>query len=183
MSFDLDATRIVELLDELDLRLRDAGVAASIYGRGAAPPSRCNCPAQDDARTISTSSWMTPELLTWWLRWPKIWGYPTTGSTMLRPHTYRADPRAPATPPDGPGLRVVLASLQHLLAMKLAAGRARDRADTVTLSKALGVDDPETAVQVTVSAYGEDALEVFTTIEDVRHEAEALLGQHPPDQR
>ncbi len=36
MSFDLDAERIRQLLDELDQRLRTAGIAATVYVVGGA---------------------------------------------------------------------------------------------------------------------------------------------------
>lgn len=181
MSFDLDATRIVELLDELDRRLREVSVAASIYVVGGAAIS-LQLPdtgrrtqdidvVMDDARVADLVAAMAEDL-----------GLPDNWLNAAATSYVPGRPAGAATPPEAPGLRVVLASLQDLLAMKLAAGRARDRADTVRLAKALGVDDPETAVQVTVAAYGEEALEVFTTVEDVRHEAEALLGEHPPAQ-
>ena len=66
--------------------------------------------------------------------------------------------------------------MHHLLAMKLAAGRARDRIDAIAIAIAtvLGVD-ADTPVQVTLGAYGADALEVFTNPADVRFEAEAAI--------
>ena len=67
-----------------------------------------------------------------------------------------------------------MASLEQLLAMKLAAGRARDRADIVALATVLDVD-PEEAVQLTLEAYGSNALELLTTLDDVRDDARALI--------
>lgn len=80
-------------------------------------------------------------------------------------------------PPEIPGLKVELASFHHLLAMKLAAGRAGDRTDIIAIATVLGVD-ADAAVQVTLDAYGADALEVFTNPADVRFEAEAAIPTH-----
>lgn len=83
------------------------------------------------------------------------------------------------TPPNSPGLRVELASLELLLAMKLAAGRVRDRADIVALANALQVD-PEEAVRLTLTVYGTDALELLTTVQDVTADAHAFDPKSPP---
>lgn len=83
-------------------------------------------------------------------------------------------PTGALDPPETAGLKVELASLHHLLAMKLAAGRARDRTDIIAIATVLGVD-ADTAVQVTLDAYGADALEMFTNLADVRFEAEAAI--------
>ena len=85
-----------------------------------------------------------------------------------------APPRGAMDPPTSAGLHVELAPLRHLLAMKLAAGRARDRADITAIAAALGID-ADTAVQLTLETYGSDALEVFTNAEDVRLEADAAI--------
>ena len=87
-----------------------------------------------------------------------------------------APPRGAMDPPASAGLHVELAPLRHLLAMKLAAGRARDRADITAIAAALGID-ADTAVQLTLETYGSDALEVFTNAEDVRLEADAAIPQ------
>jgi hypothetical protein len=62
--------------------------------------------------------------------------------------------------------------------MKLAAGRARDAADITALATVLQVD-PEEAVQLTLKAYGAEALEVMTKLEDVTYDAQALIPERP----
>ena len=66
------------------------------------------------------------------------------------------------------------------LQMIVAAGRARDQADIIALATVLQVD-PEEAVQLTLKAYGAEALEVMTKLEDVTHDAQALIPERPRD--
>ncbi len=179
MSFDLDAAQIRQLLDELDQRLRTAGIAATVYVVGGAAVS-LHLPdsgrrTQDidgiptDDRVAGIVAKMADEL-----GLPEGW---INGAA--RPFL----PPIPAdalTPPSSPGLRVELASLEQLLAMKLAAGRARDQADNIALATALQVN-PEEAVQLTLKAYGAEALEVMTTLEDVTYDAQALIPERPRD--
>ncbi|GIG20778.1 hypothetical protein Cch01nite_15020 [Cellulomonas chitinilytica] len=53
-----------------------------------------------------------------------------------------------------PGLRVLVSSERHLLAMKMLAGRDRDLADLALLFSRLGVTSPQQAVQVTEDVFG-----------------------------
>ena len=169
MTFDLDAAQIRQLLDELDQRLGAAGIAATVYVVGGAAIS-LHLPDADrrtqdidgittDDRVAHIVAQMADEL-----GLPEGW---LNGAA--RPFL----PPIPAdalTPPSSPGLRVQLASLEQLLAMKLAAGRARDAADITALATVLQVD-PEEAVQLTLKAYGVEALEMMTNLEDVTHDA------------
>lgn len=177
MNFDLDASRIRELLDELDRRLSTAGIAAAVYVVGGAAIS-LHLPDVDrrtqdidgittDVRVAEIVAQMANEL-----GLPEGW---------LNARALPFLPPLPAdvfTPPDSPGLRVQLASLELLLAMKLAAGRARDRADIVALAMVLRIG-PEAAIQLTLETYGADALEVMTTLADVAYDARALIPERP----
>jgi hypothetical protein len=58
---------------------------------------------------------------------------------------------------DLPGLAVSVASPEHLLAMKLAAGRERDVTDLVVLFEALSVTRPEQALEIARRLYGEES--------------------------
>ena len=179
MSYDLDAAQIRGLLDDLDQRLRMAGIAATIYVVGGAAVA-LHLPGvgrrthdidgiTSDERVADIVAQMADEL-----GLPEGW---LNGSArpFLPPIPVDA-----LTPPDSPGLRVALASLEQLLAMKLAAGRVRDRGDIVALAEALQAD-PEEAVRLTLEAYGTDALEMLTTVEDVRSDARALFPQRSRD--
>jgi hypothetical protein len=179
VSFDLDAAKIRGLLDELDQRLKGEGIAATIYVVGGAAIS-LQLPGTDrrthdidgittDDRVASIVAQMADEL-----GLPERW-LNGAARPFLPPIPVDA-----ITPPSSPGLRVRLASLEELLAMKLAAGRARDREDIVALAEALQAD-PEEAVQLTLEAYGEDALQVLTTLEDVTDDARALIRKRSQD--
>jgi hypothetical protein len=175
MSFDLDADQIRELLDELDRRLRADGIAATVYLVGGAAVA-LQLPDADrrtqDIDGLTTNdkvagvvSAMAAEL-----------GLPENWLNGAAAPYVPAPPRGAMDPPASAGLHVELAPLRHLLAMKLAAGRARDRADITAIAAALGID-ADTAVQLTLETYGSDALEVFTNAEDVRLEADAAIPQ------
>ncbi|KGN38076.1 DUF6036 family nucleotidyltransferase [Knoellia subterranea] len=179
MTFDFDAVRIRQLLDELDQRLRSAGIAATVYVVGGAAISlhlpNSDRPTQDidgittESRVAEIVAHMAHEL-----GLPEGW---LNGAARPFLPPLPADALAP---PEHPGLRVQLASLEQLLAMKLAAGRARDRADIVALAAALEVDAEE-AIQLTLDAYGVGGLEPLTTLEDVVSDAHALIpGRQQP---
>jgi hypothetical protein len=53
-----------------------------------------------------------------------------------------------------PGLTVLLSSPQHLLAMKMLAGRDRDVEDLVVLFQVLDVTSPRQAVEITERVFG-----------------------------
>ena len=173
MNFDLDAGMIRELLDELGRRLTDAGVAAAVYVVGGAAISlrlpHSGRRTQDidaissDDRVAQVAAEMAHEL-----------GLPDNWLNGAARPFVPSLPAGALDPPGTAGLKVELASLHHLLAMKLAAVRARDRTDIIAIATVLGVD-ADTAVQVTLDAYGADALEVFTNLADVRFEAEAAI--------
>jgi len=173
VSFDFDAAQIRQLLDELDQRLRAAGIAATVYVVGGAAIS-LHLPETErrtqDIDGITTEARL-PEIVAQMadeLGLPEGW-LNSAARAFLPPI-----PATALTPPTSPGLRVQLASLEQLLAMKLAAGRARDREDIVALANALQVD-PDEAVRLTLEAYGTDALELLTTLKDVTSDAHALI--------
>lgn len=179
MSFDLDAARIRGLLDDLDRRLGAAGIAATVYVVGGAAISLHLPDAgrrthdidgiTTDDRVADVVARMADEL-----------GLPERWLDGAAPPFLPPTPADALTPPSSPGLRVELATLEVLLAMKLAAGRARDQADVVALATALQVG-PHDAVRLTLEAYGAEALEVITTVEDVTSDALALIPERPGD--
>lgn len=173
MRFEFDAANIQQLLDELDKRLRVAGIAATVYVVGGAAIS-LHLPDADrrtqdidgittDDRVAEIVAQMANEL-----GLPEGW---LNGAARPFLPPIPVDSLAP---PSSPGLRVQLASLEQLLAVKLAAGRARDQADIVALAGALQVD-PDEAIQLTLDTYGTDALELLTTVDDAKADAHALI--------
>ena len=178
MSFDLDAGQIRDLLNELDQRLRAADIAATIYLVGGAAISLQLPDTQ--RRTQDIDGITTTEGVAAIVRemaaergLPENW---LNGSA--RPYVPSPPPGALDAPAEA-GLHIELAPLNHLLAMKLAAGRVRDRADISSIAMALGVD-ANTATDMTIDIYGRDALEVFSSADDVRLEAEAAIPSPSP---
>jgi hypothetical protein len=179
VSFDLDAAQIRELLDKLDQRLRAAGIAATIYVVGGAAIS-LHLP-EVDRRTQDIDGITTDDrVATIVAQMADEFGLPEGWLNGAARPFLPPIPADALTPPRSPGLRVQLASLEQLLAMKLAAGRARDQADIIALATVLQVD-PEEAVQLTLEAYGTDALEVMTTLEEVTYDARALIPERSRD--
>lgn len=179
MSFDLDAGKIRDLLSALDQRLRAAGIAATVYVVGGAAIS-LHLPDADrrtqDIDAISTDDRVASIVATMAEELGLPEGWLNSAALPFIPLV----PEEALAPPSSPGLRVQLAPLEQLLAMKLAAGRVRDRADIVALASVLQVD-PEDAVQLTLNAYGPDALELLTTLDDVAHDAHALIPERRTD--
>jgi hypothetical protein len=73
-----------------------------------------------------------------------------------------------------------LASLEQFLAMKLAAGRARDQADITALGNGAAGGPGGSGPTDSQGIRGE-ALEVMTKLEDVTHDAQALIPERPPN--
>lgn len=67
-------------------------------------------------------------------------------------------PDADAVGLDIPGLTVAVASAEHLLAMKLAAGRTRDLGDLVVLFRVLNITQATQAVAIASRLYGPDSV-------------------------
>lgn len=179
MNFDFDAEHIRQLLDQLDRRLRSAGIAATVYVVGGAaislhlPDSDRRTQDIDGITAQGQLSGIVAQMADE-LGLPEGW-LNGAARPFLPPIPVDA-----LTPPTYPGLRVQLASLEQLLATKLVAGRARDREDIVALANALQIE-PEEAVRLKLEAYGTDAIELLTTVEDVTADAHTLIPRRHQD--
>jgi hypothetical protein len=65
-----------------------------------------------------------------------------------------------------PGVSVTVASVEELIAMKLAASRHQDLFDLGILARHAGITDPERLVQIAYDAYGEDSMALTDSRED-----------------
>lgn len=74
------------------------------------------------------------------------------------------------------GLSVRVAPPEHLLAMKLVAGRQRDVPDIHLLMDALGIETAEQAADVALDAYGEGQLDMHGGYEAVLDDAAMYLS-------
>ena len=149
MTGSLDRDRLGRLLDALDARLRRANVRASLYLVGGAAMllayGRTRSTSDVDARidaaheeVIAAVADIAAEngLEDDWLNQQAAACIPT-----------EADRRAP-TLYSTPNLVITGASAEHLLAMKLEAGRRTDVDDIRMLLDRLGIDEPEEAAGI-----------------------------------
>lgn len=156
---EFNAADIESLLTELETRLRERGVAASVYiVGGAAIALREVTP---DRRTGDIDAYMVPEV-----------DVLAAAAEVARAHQLRSNwlnssargwiPSVPAeaqVPPAEPGLARYVAPEEHLLAMKLIAARGqRDMQDVLPLCRRLGLSKAEDIADLVHGVYG-DALE------------------------
>lgn len=75
------------------------------------------------------------------------------------------------------GARLRIASPRFLLAMKLAAGRAKDTGDLIALVRHLDLHDPERIVDIAFAIYGDDSVTLSDSRESVYYQAADLIRQ------
>lgn len=133
---EFNAEEITELLAELDARLRQRGVAASIFvvgGAGIAATGARGGRLTEDVDAITHDPIVLDEAKTL----ARERGLP---ETWLNPNAMMWMPPLPSgvlDPPAEPGLRVLYADEGLLLATKLIAQRAKDADDVVALAERL----------------------------------------------
>lgn len=166
--------RIIELLTELGSRLADAGVDGRLYVVGGAAMA-----LEYDTRRVTRDI-------------DAILDPPTTVTAVARemaaelglpPGWLSSSARAfmpggdtEAVTFDVPGLSIALASPQHLIAMKLAAGRPQDLTDLRVLFQEAGVTTARQAADIAFTAYGDASVVLGESREDIELLAEAVLA-------
>lgn len=154
----LDRARIQELFRQLGERLQKRGVIGDIYVIGGAAIALAYDSRRatrdidaifkphgivlDEARALAAEQ----GLPSWWLN--------EQASAYVAP---AGDPDAPRTF-DHPGLRVLTASPEHLLAMKAMAARRRDTEDLRLLVAQLGLSTTEQVVDVCRRVFPDETL-------------------------
>lgn len=177
---DLDRADLMGLLEELGAILHAQDVEAVIYVVGGAAMAleyesrritrdvdaavrRDRDDVQRAVETIAERHGLDPQ-----------WFNTTATAFMTN------EPDDEATEINLPGLRVVVASPEHLIAMKLRAMRARDVADLDFLFRLLGLTDPQQAVDIHDKLFDEsyignsDPQEILFAARDVFRRAEAM---------
>ncbi len=165
---------VLGLLRELGARLERRGVRATVYVVGGAAMAiafdtrrltRDIDAIYSPAQTVSeVASEIAAER-----HLPADWLNQSARAFVPTPHD----------PGDGielPGLSLTTASPQHLLAMKLAAGRyGRDLDDLVVLFRQLGIRSPDEAVEIARTVYGDGSVVLSDPDESYRYLAEDVL--------
>ena len=169
--FELDAETMRALLAELDARLRDRGIAASLYvvggaamtlayGRDRVTPDidalASHRAVAEEARAIADVHGLAEH---WLNSGAGAWTPPRPESALRRPTK--------------PGLTVHIAPPDHVLAMKLVALRRKDRPDIRLLIEHLGMADatPEDYADLLERVYsgeGRLAMALNTPADDER---------------
>lgn len=154
---ELSRGDVLRLLTELGTRLQREGIAADLYIVGGAAIAlsfderrvtrNIDAVFSPADRVYEVAGEMADEL-----RLPP--GWLSSAVAAFTPH----GPDDAAVGLDIPGVSVSVASAEHLLAMKLAAGRTRDLADLVVLFEALGVAEAAEAVAIATRLYGPDSV-------------------------
>lgn len=170
---------VVQLLDELETRLQDRGIALHVQIVGGAALLLHNlvdrATADIDARYESADvvdavvaemarDYGLPDR---WLNNRAVAFLPDEMSWMA---------------PLGSSSAIRLADLKSLAAMKLAAERQKDIEDLGQIARALGIDDPEQLVDIAYAKYGEHSIALGGERENYLIVAEEaiLAGLHRP---
>ena len=184
---EFTASEIVDLLDELDRRLKTRGISASVFvvgGAAIAVTSIDNPRRTEDIDAITHDEAVVDEAR-------------AMASQRKLPEDWlntRASPWMPPLPEgvlqrrDAPGLHVTYATNEFLLATKLVAQRRKDAADIVVLARRLEMENAsaDDLAQLIYSYYSdEDSLELILDGKDIDREihflavrAERLLADH-----
>lgn len=154
----LDRARIEDLFRRLGDRLQRRGVVGDLYVIGGAAMALAYDARRatrdidavflphgivlDEARALAAEQGLPP----WWLN--------EQASAYVAPG---GDPAAPTTF-DHPGLRVLTASPEHLLAMRALTTRRRDVGDLRVLVERLGLAGPDEVVAVCARVFPSERL-------------------------
>ncbi len=181
------ADEIVDLLSELDKRLRTRGISASVFvvgGAAIAVTSNDNPRRTEDIDAITRDKAVVDEAraMASERKLPEDW-LNTRASPWMPPLPEGALQRS-----DAPGLHITYATDEFLLATKLVAQRRKDAADIVTLASRLHVENAsaDDLEQLIYRYYtDEDSLEFILDGNDIDREihllavrAERLLANH-----
>lgn len=184
---EFTATEIIDLLSELNKRLKKRGVSASVFvvgGAAIAVTSDDNPRRTEDIDAITRDQAVIDEAraMASQRKLPDDW-LNTRASSWMPPL-----PEGALQGGDAPGLHITYATDEFLLATKLVAQRRKDAPDIVTLAKRLGMENASADdLQQVIARYytDEDALEFIVGDKNIDRElhllaarAERLLAKH-----
>lgn len=189
---EFSAAEIIDLLSELDKRLRTRGSSASVFvvgGAAIAVTSGDNPRRTEDIDAITRDEVVIDEAraMASERKLPEDW-LNTRASPWMPPLPEGALQRS-----DTPGLHITYATDEFLLATKLVAQRRKDAGDIVALARRLGMENAS-ADELGRLIYryytDEDSLEFILDGEDVDREiqllsvrAERLLASQQSDSK
>jgi hypothetical protein len=161
----MDPAEVRQLLDVLIKRLTDDGIDAQVHVIGGSAMA-LRFPDDGEIRLttdIDAAVKPLPAVLRVVEQIGEEMGLSPTwlnasGSPFVPPRSRLA------TPPIG--VTVTIATVEELIAMKLAASRHQDLHDLGILARNAGITDPEKLVDITFDAYGEGSMVLTDTRED-----------------
>ncbi|MGC4936473.1 DUF6036 family nucleotidyltransferase [Kribbella sp. DT2] len=184
---EFSAAEIVDLLSDLDKRLKTRGISASVFvvGGAAIAVTSTDSPRRtEDVDAITRDEAVVDEAraMASQRKLPEDW-LNTRASPWMPPL-----PEGALQRDDAPGLHISYATDEFLLATKLIAQRRKDAPDIVVLATRLGLQNASADhLEQLVSRYytDEDSLEFILGSKDVESEihllavrAERLLAKH-----
>ncbi len=162
---EMDPTEVRHLLDVLTQRLTDEGIDAHVHVIGGSAMALL---FPDDGETrfttdIDAAVSPRPAVLRVVEQIADEMGLSPTwlnanGTAFIPPRSQSAGPPR--------GVTVTIASVEELIAMKLAASRDQDLFDLGILARNAGITDPQRLVDIAFDAYGEDSVVLTDTRED-----------------
>lgn len=184
---EFTATEIIDLLSELDKRLKARGISASVFvvgGAAIAVTSKDNPRRTEDIDAITRDDAVVDEAraMAGQRKLPEDW-LNTRASPWMPPLPEGALQRS-----DAPGLHITYATDEFLLATKLVAQRRKDAPDILTLTRRLQMENASADdLEHLIYRYytDEDSLEFILDGNEVEREihllavrAERLLANH-----
>jgi len=172
----MDRDEIVALLTEVGELLRARGTEASIYVVGGAAMS-IEFDARRTTRDIDAAVWSDrPTFEDAAAEIGARHGLPPDWVNSRAVAFFTNAPDDGATELNLPGLRVAVASPEHLLAMKLRALRDRDIDDLIVLFRHVGITEPAQAVAIHDRLFDDSSIG-YSGPDDARYAAELVFNR------
>lgn len=176
---EFTAAEIIDLLSELDKRLKRRAISAGIFvvgGAAIAVTSQENPRRTEDIDAITRTDAVVEEAraMASQRKLPEDW-LNTRASSWMPPL-----PEGALEGGDAPGLHITYATDEFLLATKLVAQRRKDAADIITLAKRLGMENAtaDDLEQVISRYYTDEAsLEFIIDGKDIDREIHLLASR------
>jgi hypothetical protein len=161
----MDPAEVRRLLDVLTVRIRESGINARLHVIGG---SAMALRFPDDGETRLTTD---IDAAVWPIAAVRRVVEDIAVEMSLSPTWLNANgsPFVPSRSQSHElprGVTVTIATIEELIAMKLAASRHQDLFDLGILARHAGISEAERLVEITFEAYGEDSLVLTDTRED-----------------
>lgn len=162
---EMDPAEVRYLLDVLTQRLTDEGIDAQVHVIGGSAMALLFPDDGETRFTTDIDAAVSPrpavlrvvEQIAHEMGLSPTW-LNASGTSFIPPRSQSA-----ASPT---GVTVTIASVDELIAMKLAASRDQDLFDLGILARNAGITDPERLVDIAFDAYGEDSVVLTDSRED-----------------